>query len=32
LLPGNGVPYGVAIAGGAIYAMPFSPLLSYLNF
>lgn len=32
LLPGNGVPYGVAIAGGAIYAMPFSPLLSSLNF
>lgn len=29
---GNGVPYGVAIAGGAVYAIPFSPLLSSLNF
>ncbi|WP_018148288.1 A24 family peptidase [Henriciella marina] len=28
---GNGVPYGVAIAGGAVYAIPFSPLLSSLN-
>ncbi|WP_084420310.1 A24 family peptidase [Henriciella litoralis] len=29
---GNGVPYGVAIAGGVIYAAPYSPLLASLNF
>ncbi|MEM5518795.1 prepilin peptidase [Henriciella sp. AS95] len=28
---GNGVPYGVAIAGGAIYAAPMSPLLTSIN-
>ena len=28
---GAGVPYGVAIAGGAFYAIPYSPLLSLLG-
>ena len=31
LQAGNGVPYGVAIAGGAIYAAPLSPLLTSIN-
>ncbi|MEQ9315104.1 MAG: prepilin peptidase [Henriciella sp.] len=32
LRAGNGVPYGVAIAGGAIFAAPVSPLLTSINF
>lgn len=32
LQSGNGVPYGVAIAGGAIFAAPLSPLLTSINF
>jgi prepilin peptidase CpaA len=32
LIAGNGVPYGVAIAGGAIAGAPYSPLLFSLNF
>ncbi|MGB3624548.1 MAG: prepilin peptidase [Henriciella sp.] len=32
LQTGNGVPYGVAIAGGAIFAAPMSPLLISINF
>ena len=31
LLPGNGVPYGVAIAAGAIACVPLSPLLQPLH-
>ena len=31
LLAGNGVPYGVAIAAGAIYCAPLSPLLAPLG-
>ena len=32
MMTGNGVPYGVAIAGGAILSTAHSPLLSVLNF
>ena len=32
LQAGNGVPYGVAIAGGAIYSASTSPLLTSINF